>query len=162
VKFAAAASSCASVQTGDGSDASFVASDEESDDDPPVMYADLVRFDGSIRYRHDKSKDFWFADYFNLSVKERRELLQSRGQATSGVKAQLGRRLENGDMRRLIELRSCGREDKLEPHQRHIEALLASRSKEKSDRRRSQSSEPVGQSLIPDRSHSQPPFHTSL
>jgi hypothetical protein len=49
VKFAAAASSCASVQTGVGSDASFVASDEESDDDPPVMYADLVRSDGSIR-----------------------------------------------------------------------------------------------------------------
>jgi hypothetical protein len=30
------------VQTGVGSDASFVASDEESDDDPPVMYASVT------------------------------------------------------------------------------------------------------------------------
>jgi hypothetical protein len=134
-------------------------SEEEDDDEPPVMYADLARFDGSIRYRHDKAKDFWFADYCNLSVKERRELLKSRGQATSGPKATLGRRLEHGDMRRLNVLRIMNRLDKLQPHERHIEALLSRRSRSKEEcGRRSTSSEPIGQSVLPGRSLSQPPL----
>jgi hypothetical protein len=57
----------------------------ESDDEPDVMYSDLSCFAGSIWYKHDASKDFWFADYSNLSVKEMRELLKARGQGSSGA-----------------------------------------------------------------------------
>jgi hypothetical protein len=156
---AAATSTAGSTGKGSGSLASFdSSSDDESTDEPPVYYADLAQFDGSIRYQYNKGKDFWFADYSNLSVKERRELLKSREQSSSGTKAALGRRLEAGDARRLEILRTCGREDKLEQHERNIKALLASRSKGDTDRRRSQSSEPVGKSLYPGRSLSQPAF----
>jgi hypothetical protein len=156
----AAAATNGTKNTSDASaPSSGSSSEDEDDDEPPAMYADLARFDGSIRYRHDKVKDFWFADYCNLSVKERRELLKSRGQATSGPKATLGRRLEHGDMRRLNVLRIMNRLDKLQPHERHIEALLSRRSRSKEEcGRRSTSSEPIGQSVLPGRSLSQPPL----
>lgn len=80
------------------------------------------------RFCHDKSKDFWFADYSNLSVKKRRELLKVRGQSTSCAKSVLGKRLEYGDMRRLDELCTLCRQDKLDPHDRHIKSLLSRRS----------------------------------
>lgn len=154
---AANPNTCSTAKAND-SVASSGSSDYESDDEPPTYYADLSQFEGSIRYRYNQDKDFWFADYTKLSVKERRELLKSREQSSSGNKASLGRRLEAGDSRRLEMLRTCGQTDKLQQHERNIRALLASCSKEKSSRRCSQSSEPVGQSLYPGRSHSQPSF----
>jgi hypothetical protein len=61
-------------------------------------------------------------------------------------------------MRRLNELRTLCRQDKLDPHEQHIKSLLSRCSKDKDDRCCSQSSEPLGQSVFPGRSHSQPAF----
>jgi hypothetical protein len=153
---AAAASSGSDVKSSSAvsSDSS---SEDEFDDEPPLIYADLGPFDGLIQYRDGKVKDFWFADYTNLSVKEWRELLKSRGQATSGAKTALGRRLELGDMRRLNELHTLNRLDKLQPHERHIKALISRHSTIKEDGIHcSKLSDPIGQSVFPGRSHSQP------
>eukprot|EP00956_Cyclotella_meneghiniana_P034030 scaffold101125_cov66-Cyclotella_meneghiniana.AAC.2 len=139
------------LATDDASKSSY-----ESDEEPEVMYADLSRFAGSIRYKHDASKDFWFADYSNLSAKEMRELLKARGQGSSGAKAVLARRLVFGNERRLNEIKTLGRLDKLASHERHISALLSRRSEDDKGRRRSRSTEPLGQSVLQGRSISQP------
>eukprot|EP00956_Cyclotella_meneghiniana_P003049 scaffold3740_cov51-Cyclotella_meneghiniana.AAC.10 len=76
-------------------------------DEPKEMYADLAGLKhGKITYKLDKKKNFYWADYSRLSVKEMKSLLQQRDQGTSGTEDVLARRLESGDCARLARL-SC-------------------------------------------------------
>eukprot|EP00956_Cyclotella_meneghiniana_P020310 scaffold35605_cov41-Cyclotella_meneghiniana.AAC.5 len=68
----------------------------------------------------DEKKNFYWAVYSKLNVKEMKALLQLREQGTSGTKAALARRLESGDRTRLAKLLALGRKDKLQSHEDNI------------------------------------------
>jgi hypothetical protein len=112
--------------------------------EPKAMYEDLLPFISQIRFKMDAKNNFWWAVYDKLSAKDLKTLLRGRGQAVSGRKNSLISRLEAGDRRRLIDLQMAGRYDRLASHQKTIEGLLASSSKQLigQPRGRSQESRP--------------------
>eukprot|EP00956_Cyclotella_meneghiniana_P018158 scaffold30021_cov73-Cyclotella_meneghiniana.AAC.2 len=114
---------------------SETASSDDSDE-PQEMYADLAGFKrGKISYTLDEKKNFYWAKYSRLNVKEMKALLHQRDQGTSGTKATLERRLESGDRTRLTKLIALGRMDKLQSHADNMASLLD--MKERGNRSRS-------------------------
>eukprot|EP00956_Cyclotella_meneghiniana_P035674 scaffold116951_cov42-Cyclotella_meneghiniana.AAC.2 len=109
-------------------DNSIKSSDTASSDDsdePQEMYADLAGFKrGKISFTLDEKKNFYWAKYSRLNVKEMKALLHQRDQGTSGTKATLERRLESGDRTRLTKLIALGRKDKFQSHVDNMASLL--------------------------------------
>ena len=132
----------------DGDDGGSRSGDSTSSvdsDEPEEMYADLAGFKrGKIRFTLDKQKNFYWADYSRLNVKEMKALLHQRDQGTSGTKATLTRRLESGDRTRLTKLTALGRMDKLQSHADNMASLLEMKSSgdRSRSRERGRSAEP--------------------
>jgi hypothetical protein len=135
------------ISGNDSPAASYASSLDESDDEQPEFYADLMKFpDGIIGYYLDEKTKYWYATYDRLSVRQMKELLKSRGQGTSGKKALLINRLQFGDKCRVNMLKTDHRFDKLAAHEWRITEWLAMRKNKKAASRKKQ---PPADSSLP-------------
>lgn len=137
-----------SAKSSDDSSSAASHGSEESGE-PEEFYADLMEYpDGIFGYYLDAQTNYWFATYDKLSARQMKALLRRRGQSVSGTKKQMNNRLQLGDKRRALLLKTDKRFDKLIAHEQRITEWLALREKKRAASRE-RKSPPAAPASVP-------------